>query len=77
MAKQAKINSVEIEIGDEVVTLSLAQVRELRDVLNQTFPCESSVVKVIHDYSYRPYRGPMWSAELRKSDDCLRVSMEK
>ena len=61
MTKKVKVTKVEIDIGDSKHTMSLAQARELRDVLNEAFPEDRPAPIIIHDWS-RPYRywDPVW-----------------
>ncbi len=65
MSKKVKVTKVEIEIGDSKQMLTLAQARELRDVLNEAFPEDTRLTYpiVIHDWS-RPYHywTPTWSS---------------
>ena len=49
---------MEIQIGDEVLSLTLAQARELRDILNSTFP-EKSVETIPVPTPY-PVPYPVW-----------------
>ena len=51
MKKGIKFKKVEIQIGDTVTKLSLDEVKELRDILNDAFPVEPAVVR-----EYIPYR---------------------
>lgn len=43
MSDKIAVSKIEIKIGEDVLKLSLAQMRELKDVLNKTFPDEKTI----------------------------------
>jgi len=52
-----KIKNIELEIGRKTINLTVEQAKELRDILNETFPEDTTVVHEHHNYE-RPYRAP-------------------
>ncbi len=63
-SKRVKIGSIEIEINGEVIKLGLEEAKELKDILNDTFP-EREITYVsyppIYIERYREY--PRWGWE--------------
>lgn len=55
-AEGAKVSKVEVQIGGKTINLTLAQVKELRDALNEIFG-EKVVEKHIHHHDWwrRPW----------------------
>lgn len=49
-SKDVKIGKVEIEIAGEKLKLNLLQAKELRDILNETFPAQAERKRIIHEY---------------------------
>lgn len=71
------ISTIEIEIGDTTQKLTLEQAKELRDILNETFP-EETVKHIHHDHWWsrnyfdppliQPIRRTYWTTEWSDSN---------
>lgn len=66
-----QIEKIEIRMGDQVVSLSLAQVKELKEALRQLFPEAPQTTYVPYPYPvypspyiYKPWTGPYWTTRL-------------
>lgn len=57
MSEKIAVSQIEIKIGKDVLKLSLAQMQELKKILNETFPDEKTVY-VNPVYFDRPYYVP-------------------
>ena len=58
-----EVSKIEIKIGGKVISLTLAEAKELRDILDETFP-KASPVTIIRDHYYpRPYYAPIWVSQ--------------
>jgi len=50
-----KIKNVELDLAGKTIKLSVKQARELRDILNETFPDNESVREIVYrDRYWRP-----------------------
>lgn len=66
MSDKIKVSKIRIEIGDVVLDLSPKQMRELRDVLDATFPTETRFLPgqpYVIERPARPWSGPYWRTD--------------
>lgn len=66
MSKKVKIGNIEIEIGGRVMKLKLEEAKELRDMLNSTFPEKEYIpsTPIIIDRDYYPWRRDYWACNI-------------
>ena len=74
MAEHIKVERIEIKIGKKVLSLTPVEMKELRDVLNQTFPAYIASSPVVIErpvYPRLPYWRPLWceGQETRYTDN--------
>jgi hypothetical protein len=57
------ITKIEIKIGGKTISLSLAQLKELKSALDEMFPEPRTVtVPTPYPVPYRPWIGPYWKS---------------